>query len=257
MEGVEREMIGVFRRSHDEVTAQVSGFKEGDLLRMSGAIEWNVAQVLSHLGSSSEIAVSALRTGSPDREAMAALWARWDAMAPDVQATQFVRAEEELVAALEALDDESLVTRRIDMGFMPAPVDVMTFLAFRLSEVGLHRWDVDVAFRPDATVATHLVPLLVNGIPPMAPMLARPNGARGTIKFELADLDRTMYLRLAGDRAGMTEGRGDEPDTVVRLPAESFVRLMNGRLRPEHTPSSVLVEGQYPLDEVRRFFPGY
>lgn len=257
MEGVEREMIGVFRRSHDEVSAQVSGFKEGDLLRMSGATEWNVAQVLSHLGSSSEIALTALRSGSPHREGYAALWAKWDAMAPDVQATQFVRAEEELVTALEALDDESLMTGRIDMGFMPAPVDVKTFLAFRLSEVGLHRWDVDVAFWPDATVATYLVPLLVDGIPPMAPMLARPSGANGTIKFELADLDRTMYLRLAADRTEMTEGRGDEPDSVVRLPADSFVRLVNGRLRPEHTPSSVLVEGEFALDEVRRLFPGY
>ena len=34
---------------------------------------------------------------------------------------------------------------RIDLGFLPEPVDVATAARFRLSEFALHQWDVEVA----------------------------------------------------------------------------------------------------------------
>jgi uncharacterized protein (TIGR03083 family) len=252
-----REVIGAYRRSHDAISAQVESFREEDLLKASGATEWNVAKVLSHLGSSSEIAVSTLRSGAADPAASPAIWARWDAMVPEVQAAEFVSAEGELVAALEALDDESLGSKRIDMGFLPMPVNVATFVAMRLSEVGLHRWDVDVAFRPDAAVASYLVPILLHGIPPMVPMLARPKGLSGTIAFDVTDPVQTLTLHITEGDATMTEGGDEDASTVVCMPAESFVRLTSGRLRPENTPRSVQVEGEHLLDEIRRIFPGY
>jgi uncharacterized protein (TIGR03083 family) len=252
-----RAHIGVYRRSHDEVSVQVGEFDEADLLRASGAAEWNVAQVLSHLGSSSEIALSTLRSGAADPSASPRVWARWDAMTPRGQAQEFVRAEEELVAALEALDDGRLASATIDLGFLPMPVDVPTFVAMRLSEVGLHRWDVDVAFDQDAVVTSYLVPILLDGIPAMAPMLARPQGLTGVIDFELTEPDRTLSLHLAEGAATMTADEKGSVGTIVRLPAESFVRLTSGRLRPEHTPRSVEVDGELSLDEIRRIFPGY
>lgn len=252
-----RQVIGPYRRSHDAMSAQVAAFGEGDLLRPSGATEWNVAQVLSHLGSSSEIALSTLRSGAADPSASPSVWARWDAMAPEVQAREFVRAEGELVAGLEALDDEQIASSTIDLGFLPMPVDVSAFVALRLSEVGLHRWDVDVAFEPDATVASYLVPVLLADIPPMVPMLARPEGLTSVIAFDVTEPDRRLRLRIADGAATMTGDGDDRANTVVHLPAESFVRLTSGRLRPEHTPRSVRVEGELSLAEIRRIFPGY
>jgi uncharacterized protein (TIGR03083 family) len=252
-----REVIDAYRRSHDEVSAQVANFEQEDLLRASGARGWNVAQVLSHLGSSSETALSTLRSGATDPSAAPAVWARWDAMDPEVQAQEFVRAEGELVRALEALDDVFMASHRINLGFLPVPVDVATFVAMRLSEVGLHRWDVDVAFSPNATVASYLVPTLLNGIPQMAPMLARPEGLVGIIAFDVTDPDHTLTLRMTADRATMTDDHDDGAGTLVHLPAESFVRLTSGRLRPENTPKSIQIEGERTLDEIRRIFPGY
>lgn len=252
-----RELINAYRRSHDEASAQVAAFDEGDLLRASGASEWNVAQVLSHLGSSSEIALSTLRSGAADPSASAPVWARWNAMASEAQAREFVRAEKELVRALEALDDAHITSSRINLGFLPMPVDVATFVAMRLSEVGLHRWDVDVAFRPNATVASYLVPILLTGIREKAPMLARPERFTGSVTFDLTDRDGALTLHVTASGVSMTNDDDEGAGTVVHLPAESFVRLTSGRLRPENTPTSLKIEGELSLDEIRRIFPGY
>lgn len=252
-----RGVIGAYRRSHDELAAQVVDFTPDDLRRTSGSIEWNVAQVLSHLGSSAEISLSTLRSGAADPAASPAVWARWDALDPQVQATEFVTADEALVAGLEALDDADLGSTAIDLGFLPAPVDVLTFVALRLTEMGLHRWDVDVAFRPDATLVDYLVPILLNGIVPMVPMLARGSRPGGSVEFHLSDPDRKLTLHMTEGGATMAEGGDEKADTVVRLPGESFVRLASGRLRPQHTPASVHVEGELSLDLLRGIFPGY
>ena len=40
-------------------------------------------------------------------------------------------------------------------------------------------------------------------------------------------------------------------------PLEAGIRLMAGRLRPEHTPAGIEVTGDVTLDELRKVFPGY
>jgi hypothetical protein len=52
-------------------------------------------------------------------------------------------------------------------------------------------------------------------------------------------------------------GPGDtDPDLpVLRLPVAAFVRLVYGRLDPDHTPASVVAEG-VDLDDLRKAFPG-
>ena len=41
------------------------------------------------------------------------------------------------------------------------------------------------------------------------------------------------------------------------MPAEAFIRLIAGRLAPEHTPHGVTVDGAISLDDLRKVFPGY
>jgi hypothetical protein len=41
----------------------------------------------------------------------------------------------------------------------------------------------------------------------------------------------------------------------VRMPAEALIRLVYGRLDPDHTPSTVTTEG-IDLDALRATFPG-
>jgi hypothetical protein len=48
-----------------------------------------------------------------------------------------------------------------------------------------------------------------------------------------------------------TTESADIPD--LELPAEAFIRLVYGRLDPDHTPA---VTGPADLNELRRAFPG-
>ena len=60
--------VDALRATHDELAAVVRGLADDELLAPSGASEWPVAQVLSHLGSGAEIGLATLQaalTGAP------------------------------------------------------------------------------------------------------------------------------------------------------------------------------------------------
>jgi uncharacterized protein (TIGR03083 family) len=251
--------IRALRRSHDEAARQVTDFGPDQLRAGSGAAQWTVAQVLSHLGSSSEIALDTLRARVANREGNQAVWDRWNAMAPAQQAAGFVEWEGRLVAALEALTDEELAALRLDLGFLPWPVDIGLFVEMRLSEVALHRWDVDVAFDPKARLAPYLVPFVLSRLPMFAGFSSKPIGKTGLVAIRTSDPDRSYLLELSNDGASLSEP--DLPTaaagTTARIPAEAFVRLTAGRLAPERTPDGVSVDGAISLDDLRKVFPGF
>ena len=55
-------VIAALRREHDQLAALVSTFTEDDLRRPSGASDWDVSQVLSHLGSGAVINLGTLQS---------------------------------------------------------------------------------------------------------------------------------------------------------------------------------------------------
>jgi uncharacterized protein (TIGR03083 family) len=252
-----KEAIGALRRAHDELVTFVGTLGPEDLEKQSAASEWTVAQVLSHLGSASELGLATLASGKADRDAGPAVWDRWNAMSPSEQATNFISAGERLVEALEALDDDALATRRIDLGFLPAPVEIGFVVKLRLSEVGLHGWDVNVAFDPTATVVEYVVPFVLDNLPTFAGFFAKPTGKSGQVALETTSPTRSYVLELRDDGATLAEGSDGAADTRVALPAEALLRLTAGRLGPDHTPPSVKVDGELSLDDLRRLFPGY
>ena len=50
---------------------------------------------------------------------------------------------------------------------------------------------------------------------------------------------------------------GAQTDAQLRLPAEAFIRLVYGRLDPDHTPPGVDISGPVDLDDLRAVFPGF
>src|SRR4051794_21333473 len=99
--------IAALRTNHDQLVELVSGAGPDDLARPSGASEWTVADVLSHLGSGSELflvrlqaAIDDVPVGEVDNHA---IWDRWNAMSPEEQAAGFAESEGALVVALEFL----------------------------------------------------------------------------------------------------------------------------------------------------------
>ncbi|KAB1937302.1 maleylpyruvate isomerase family mycothiol-dependent enzyme [Micromonospora sp. ALFpr18c] len=257
------QIITALRAGHEELAALVRDLKEDDLLRPSGASEWQVSQVLSHLGSGAEInlaALTAARTGAPgpDGDFNRGVWQRWDAMPPAEHAAGFLAANERLVEAYEALDADTRASLRIDLGFLPEPVDVATAGRFRLSEFALHQWDVEVAVNPFAAVTPLAVSLLLDQIGGMLGWTSRPQelaGRQATLLLRLSEPERTYGLRL-GETIELVDAP-EQPDGELTAPAEAWLRLAVGRLGPAYTPDGVRVTGPVTLDDLRRVFVGF
>lgn len=256
--------ISALRTGHSELAALVGGLGAEDLTRPSGAAEWDISQVLSHLGSGAEIALAILEAalegaGNPGIEYYRTVWARWNAMAPTERAAGFLDANEAAVHRFETLDDPTKDTLRIDMGFLPQPVDVATAARLRLSEFALHTWDVKVAFDPAAVLATEAVGLLLDQLSLLIGRLGHADaldGSRTTLAVHTTAPDRSFGLDL--HETVTLADAPPEPDGVLSTPAEAWLRLTAGRLAPQHTPPTVhLVSDILTLDDLRRVFPGF
>jgi uncharacterized protein (TIGR03083 family) len=259
--GAARAGIAALRRSHDNLATFVNGLAPGDLEKPSGAAEWTVAQVLSHLGSGAEImgdAVQAALDGKPpiDRDKMPAVWARWNAMAPADVARESLETNERLLSTFENIDDDVLAATKVDMGFLPAPVDVATVASLRLSEHALHSWDVYVGFDPATPLADFTVPILLGSLTMMGGFFARPIDRDIQMTLATTAPDRAFALHLTADGGRVTEGEAEGANRAT-LPAEALIRLASGRLGPDHTPAGVTTTGDVTLDDLRRVFPGY
>jgi hypothetical protein len=220
--------------------------------------------VLSHLGSGSVIGLAAVDASSqgkphPGQEFNLGVWDRWNAMSRRERADEFLKANALLVDRYESMDHETRENLRIDLGFLPAPVDVNTAATMRLSEFALHSWDVHVSFDPTAALAPEAVePLLERG-DVLFGWISKPavlEGKSSVLKVQTTGPDRVFALNL-GERITLDSDVPSRPDGTLSLPAESWLRLVSGRLSPTHTPASASVSGNAELDLLRRVFPGY
>ena len=159
--------ISALRSTHDELAAVVRGLSDEQLLAPSGAAQWPVAQVLSHLGSGAEIGRATLRAATGAGEAPGdgfnqSVWDRWNALSPREQADAFLTADDALVATFEALTPEQRSDLQVDLGFLPAPLPLASYAGMRLNEAAQHSWDVRVAFDDHAAIDDGTSRLLVD-----------------------------------------------------------------------------------------------
>jgi len=254
--------IAALRAGHDALAAVVPDLTDEQLRRPSGAAEWSLAQVLSHLGSGAEIGLGVLvaaRDGAPvpGQDANQRVWDRWNAMSPREQAAGFVEHNGRLVAAYEALSAEQRESLRVDLGFLPEPLPVAAVAGMRLNESTLHSWDARVALDPDAAVPEDAAELLLEHL---ASDLAFLTGFTGKADA----LAKPATVQVGGGRIGLVIADKVGVTTAVTNPTATFVgpldavlRLIGGRLTPAHTPAGVEVIGDVTLDELRAVFPGY
>lgn len=259
------ETIKALRSGHDDLARLVRGFAADDLARPSGASEWDISQVLSHLGSGAEIHLASLEgaldgSGNPGGDFNKGVWARWDAMSREDRADGFLKANESLVRRYEALDAQTRQDLRIDLGFLPAPVDVATAAGLRLGEFAHHTWDVKVVFDPAAALAPEATPVLLHQAGLLIGFLGKAaelDGRPVTIAVNTTSPERSLGLHVGEERVTLVDAP-DDPDAVLTAPAEWWLRLVTGRHAPEHTPDNVrLTGGTITLDDLRRLFPGF
>jgi len=256
-------VIDALHAGDDQLAPLVRSFTPQQLTRPTAEGEWTLAQVLSHLGSGAVIARASLEAAlsgapNPGQESMQAVWAVWNAMTPQEQADGYLAANAELLGAYDAIDAATRESVRVDMGFLPEPVDLAFAARFRLNEFALHSWDVRVLADPAATVEGHAAPLLLDQAAFMLGWIAKSaplDGTTASLAVTLTDPDHRLGLLLA-DPVALGDVPTD-PDGTLTLPTEAWLRLLTGRLTPEHTPTSVAATGAADLDTLRQVFPGY
>ncbi len=249
--------ITALRAEHDVLAGPVRTLTDDQLAVTSGAAEWTVAQVLSHLGSGAEIGYAPIARAAGETvvaEDNQTIWARWDASAPRAQAEGFLEYNARFLDMVEALTPEQRSSLIVDLGFLPEPVPLVTALGMRLNEVANHSWDVRVAFDQNAGVnadsAAVLVDLLAGPVGFMLNWLAKP--------AELADPVSVAVpgAGLVVDDAVTVVDHLESPSATFNGQQEAFIRLVSGRLKAPYD-NGVTVEGSVTLDDLRRVFPGF
>jgi uncharacterized protein (TIGR03083 family) len=262
MESDPRVWIATLRRSHDRLVGLVGPLTPDQLRGPSYCKDWSVAQVLSHLGSGSEISAmnlpAALGQAEPvSREAYGPVWDRWNAMSPDDQAAAALIADAQHIGMLEQLSDEDLAS--INYSFFGLTLNAVGLIRLRLGEHAVHTWDVAVKDDPAAVVAPDAVQLLIDGVPEfLAPRMGKAQEEPFRARIKTSDPDRD-YLLVAADAVSMADWSAEgvtESHAEVTMPSEALLRLAYGRLDPEHTPASVEAKPE-DLDRLRAIFPGF
>lgn len=256
-------VIAALRTGYDRLADLVKKFDDEDLARGSAATEWEVAQVLSHLGSGAEIMRSRVLTAlevqpAPAENFNQSVWDRWNAMSHREQAEGFLSLNENFISLLESLDADQRENVRIDLGFLPAPLDLAAFGRMRLSELTLHSWDIRSAFDPQATLDTAAVPELLGRSDNLS-WISKPEALDGQYAVLLVTTTEpaSEFALNLTDPVSIDLTPDGPTDGTLSIPAEAWLRLTTGRLSPERTPSTLELAGPVTLETLRKVFPGY
>jgi uncharacterized protein (TIGR03083 family) len=201
--------------------------------------EWSIGQVLSHIGTGSIFFKFILEAGlngqaAPGIDVMRPIWEEWNAKTPYEQARDGVVADGELMAALEGLDAQQRDDWNLDL--FGTVRDFAGVVQMRLSEHAAHTWDVVVALDPKAQLLPDTVDVLIDSLQPLVARTGKPLDQQLVVGIETEDPARNFVLTVDADGATLEPlDARFEADRLLALPAESFVRLVYGRLDAEHT----------------------
>lgn len=257
------EIVIELRVEHDALSSLVHGLDAEILERPSYASEWTIAQVLSHLGSGAEINLSnlhaALRGTEPiPKDAYRDLWKRWDDMGPVDQAVGFQRWHGELVAVFEEASWETLKDLEVPtaMGMLSGAA----VIGMRFREATVHAWDVAAGLDRAATIRSAAAGILADQAPEMIGRLADPSAA-STLDLDMVsivgrDPDRRFLLQLDPIVLRADAHPDDDRHAVLRLPTESFVRLIYGRVDDDDLGPTIDEDPDGLIERLRRVFRG-
>jgi uncharacterized protein (TIGR03083 family) len=242
----------LLKESVARLRALVEPLSPAELRAQAYPSQWKVADVLSHLGSGAVI--FALRVDEVlggDAVAPQAVWDAWNAKGPDAKAADALRADRALIERLDSMTDEERSRFTLAMG--PLTVDYAGFIRLRINEHVVHSWDIAVVFNPTATLPSDGAGVVLEAVPMIARFAGKPTGSNKELRVRTTSPDRHFLISLSADGVSVApDESGGASD--LELPAEAFVRLVYGRLDPDHTPAFDGAEAD--LDELRRAFPG-
>ena len=249
--------IAATRASHDRLTGLLVALGPEQVTGPSYASEWSIADAASHLGSQAEIFnlfLDAAFAGAPTpgTETFGPIWDRWNARAPMHQVSDSIASNEVFVRRLEQLTEA-------ERGAFPVPMfgrqlELSGLLAMRLGEHAMHTWDIEVALDPNAGVAPSAVELLIDTVEGTAARVSVSIDGLDPVSISTTDPQRLLRLVIS-PAVSLSAAEMAEHD-AVQLPAEALLRLVYGRLDPDHTPEGV-VDDHTRLSGLRTVFPGF
>jgi uncharacterized protein (TIGR03083 family) len=249
--------IRALRHSHEVLRGAVEPLTEDELRQRSYDTEWSIADVLSHLGSQAEIFGLFLDAGltgqdPPGRDDFMPIWDTWNAKEPQAQAADSLHADDATTTRFESMSEQEREKLRLQA--FGRELDITGVAVMRLSEHALHTWDVAVTLDPAATVEPDAVELLIDTVDGVAAR-AKADGTARKICVATTGPERHFLLET-GEKVTLTPAsHHEEKLPKLVLPAEALIRLVYGRLDPEHTPE--VGTSDVDLDELRAIFPGF
>ena len=255
--GAMPDALSTLRSSVDRLVDLVSPLDDAAIAEQAYPSEWTIADVLSHLGSGAVImhrsVDDALAGTTTPGHFNQGIWDDWNAKSPRAKVDDSLAADAALVARLDAVSPEDRARFRSSLG--PFDLDWDTFVGLRVNEHLLHEWDVAVTLDPTAVLAPDGAAFVVDNLGLVGRFAAKPSGDPGTITIGTTDPERSFAVTLRADAVSFTRADGaGQPD--ASMPAESLVRLVYGRLDPDHTPPTVAVPAA-TIDRLRAVFPGF
>jgi uncharacterized protein (TIGR03083 family) len=216
--------------------------------------DWSIADVFSHVGSGAVVTQLRLDAGLAGTELAdnfaQPIWDDWNAKTPEAKTADALSADRALLDRVESLTDEERARFTVSMG--PLHVDLAGLLGLRLNEHALHTWDIEVVLDPSAALAPDATRLVVENLGMIVRFAAKPTGTQYDLHIRTTEPVRNFELLLGEGTASLSPS-DDRHEPDLELPAEALIRLVYGRLDPDHTPP---VRGSADLDELRRAFPG-
>ena len=260
-----RRVANLSRAEYQNLLAYLEKLPPEGWTEQSFCSDWQVYEVVAHISSQPEIHAGTLKAalrGAPPMgdDERRAIWARFDAMAPEDVLPAFRANNDDFIAFIDSLSEDEL-GQTIPWIFGPSPIAAV--LAGRLNEQALHAWDVLSMHDQNATLTPDAVPDLVEvNIPSRVGRLARPDLAEAlagkTIQIDHSQPDGAITLTVAADGRAGQSGTTATPDLTVALPAEGLVRLIWGRLDVAAGVESGQVTLSQPdlADSLQKLFPG-
>jgi len=252
-------LIAALHASQDRLASALGSVDDRQAAAPSYDDGWTVADVASHLGSSAVIFTGHLasgRDGTPAAgiDAAQVVWDEWNAKEPGAQVRDCVSANAAFLAEADALTDDQRDAWRLDLFGMD--LDLAAFLQLRVGEHVLHTWDITVSLDPSSTIPPVQAAQVVANLPMIAGWSGQKSDDQVSVEVRTTEPEHAFHLDLGPGGVGLAPSSDDTAAAAeLRLPTEAFVRLVYGRLDPDHTPESVTATG-VDLDLLRRTFPG-
>lgn len=231
--------IGALHESSERLGRAVADLPADRLAEPSYAEGWTIGQVLSHLGSGAEISTALVERGlkgtSGARSARSSCRCGSGGTRCPRRTARRVAGRRRTPSGAPGRGRPGQRTS-VRVPYFAGLLDLASYAGYRLSEQAVHAWDVMVALDERAVLTAPDVALLWERIDLVATRFRDADAltrlAPQRVRVELTDPGQTLLLDIDTE-LHLYPTPPTDPTALLTGPAESALRLVYGRNRPQ------------------------